>query len=422
MPFSIIQFTLKNFRCFKEEQKLSLVARRAYKTKLNNKFSSVGEKLDLLKSAVIYGANASGKTTILTGLFEFKQAVRSSMKDDDDARSFSFPSFALDEDSSKTPVEMELTFLIDSVRYNYGFVHHNGIFLEEWLIGYPLGQPIDYFLRKSGNKIQFSPRLKGEKRAIEAITRDDSLFLSAAAQAGHEFLREIRDGIVNINFAHHEKVQEISRLTTREIHKNDELRLFCVELLKEASAGIDGIAFEETPVSEMLSGLESVLRESFIADVLKNEGNAKHVKPFFVHSGSGGLKRDFSPEQESSGTRKLYALSGLIFKTLKSGGVLIVDELDTSMHELMAVSIIELFNSSAMNPHNAQIIFNTHNSSYLSSDIFRRDQVWFAEKDDCGASIIYPLSDFHPRKDTNLARGYLRGQFGAIPWRGRFAL
>jgi uncharacterized protein len=188
-----------------------------------------------------------------------------------------------------------------------------------------------------------------------------------------------------------------------------------VRLLSQADLGIAELSIEDTPYAELSKKVFELIRAQLPPGTSSPEAPPTHkvIRPLH-HLGNRPIP--FELDQESSGTLAYLALLGPVVRLLKNGGTLWVDELDTSLHPLMAVQIMRLFASPASNPQSAQLIFNTHDTNLLSSGDLRRDQIWFTEKDSEGSSHLYPLTDFKPRRQENLENGYLQGRYGAIPF------
>jgi AAA15 family ATPase/GTPase len=177
------------------------------------------------------------------------------------------------------------------------------------------------------------------------------------------------------------------------------------QLLRLADLGITGLSIREEGPLPIPETTGQSMQQSFPQQV------RRYLE--LEHQGSNGAQR-FNISDESHGTQQLLVLGTFLLLGLRVGSVLVVDELDTSMHPQLVRALVELFYRD--NPHNAQLIFSTHDATLLSGELFRRDQVWFVEKDRQGASHLYPLLDFSPRKDESLERGYLRGRYGAVPF------
>jgi hypothetical protein len=203
-----------------------------------------------------------------------------------------------------------------------------------------------------------------------------------------------------------------SAASTVELCHEETDKAAIVRLLTQADLGIAGLNIEETPWPELSKKLLDLFRPNLPPGTSLPEAQ-KAIR--LMHQ-VGSRTVPFAAGQESSGTLAYLALLGPVVNLLKNGGMLWVDELDTSLHPLMAVQIIRLFSNSATNPRSAQLIFNTHDTNLLSSGDLRRDQIWFTEKDSTGCSHLYPLTDFKPRRQENLENGYLQGRYGAIPF------
>jgi len=260
----------------------------------------------------------------------------------------------------------------------------------------------------------FSERMPGDNRIIEGLTRPNSLFLSAAAQNNHTALLPVyRWFSQSFGFAFGERSHWLHR--TAELCSNPDHRAAIVRLLAFADLGISDldVTQESVPddVKKLLEGFKGVMAAQLPLPLFdESRQRLKLVHQIERHTIT------FDEEQESEGTLAYLRLLGVILRALAAGSIVCVDELDASLHPLLTVQLVNLFNSKETNPNSAQLIFNTHDSNLLSRDLLRRDQIWFAEKKRDGASVIYPLSDFRPRKDENLERGYLQGRYGAIPF------
>jgi uncharacterized protein len=425
----LIRASVDNFRSFKSRQELTLVA-TSLKDLPGALMKLQGLSHKLLRTASIYGANASGKTNVLKALSFICSAVSDSHQKWAPEGRIDRQSFRLDESESK-PSSFELDFLVNRTRYRYGFTLTSEKILREWLYAYPQGKPQLWFSRdeeqkESPNRFSFGRHLSGENRAIEALTRKNSLFLSAAAQNNHEMLLPIYNWFATgVHFAMSPR-SYFARDFSAEISKDDLGTKFLAQMLTNADFGLTGIRVERTDLLEK-DALDDDTKKTllnFIASVKKMVPKFDSIVTniFLLHRGSGPDPVEFPIAEESAGTVAYFSLLGLVFTALLTGGVLCVDELDASLHPLLALEIVRLFNDEKRNPNGAQLIFNTHDTNLLDNTVLRRDQIWFTEKDDQGATHLYPLSDFAPRKNENVKRGYLQGRFGAIPFLGEFAL
>jgi AAA15 family ATPase/GTPase len=396
----LLRFRFSNVRSFRTEQELSLVA---------GPFTDAPESVrhpdaipeGVLPVAAIYGANASGKTNVLRAIQFLSEAVSSSHREWKPDGPIPREPFLSDEESRQSPSEFELDFLTSGIRYRYGFRVDSALVLEEWLYAYPLGKKQTWFHRKQGKPILFGARMPGENRTIESLTRKNSLFFSAAAQNNHEALLPVYYWITTSPSVIGDRAS-YRKLTAMLCKLFPDYLAEVARLVSAADLGISGVKAE--PVVNKLAVPGTVFDEP-----------TKKPDIHLMHR-LGDREAQFSWEQESHGTLAYLSLLGPVVHALKDGIPLCVDELDGSLHPLLSIQLIRLFNDPATNPKGAQLIFNTHDTNLLSSGLLRRDQIWFTEKKDDGSSQLFPLSDFKPRRTENLENGYLQGRYGAIPF------
>jgi AAA15 family ATPase/GTPase len=414
----LIELKIKNFRSFREEAVLSLVA-SADKSHLENTISlpEFGNR-KLLRTAVIYGSNAAGKTNLISAVHFIDKFVNTSM-DRKLNDSIDVKPFLLSSEPNTAPSEFEITFMDDNnIRFQYGFHLTSARIIREWLISYPKGLPQTWFEREnnddtnSESKWHFGRNLKGKNNQLAELTRNDILFLSNAAKLNHrqlgrtfkwfqECLRVIdANEISPILFAYSAKKAKDEENTQVGIRR----------LLEVADFGISGFDIREETYTE------KDLPEEMPVELRDQILNKKHLDVYMRHPVTDEIEVPLPLEEESSGTQRFFALSGPLAEVLQNGWTLFVDELDSSLHPLLVRYLVELFHSQKYNPRGAQLIFNTHDTTLMDCCIFRRDQIWFMEKDRQSCSHLYPLLDFSPRKDEALAKGYLMGRYGAIPF------
>jgi AAA15 family ATPase/GTPase len=418
----IIKFRFSNFLSFRDEQELSLVAGSTRKD-TQVAIPSDAAPHGLLRCAAIYGANASGKSNIFKALEYFVGAIRHSHRNWEPEGDTGITPFKLSKSSGNASL-FELDFVVESVPYQYGFTLDSKTILREWLNSFPNGRKQLWFTRDADqNEIKFGPHLTGENRAIEKLTRSNSLFLSAAAQNNHPLLSSLFSWLtksVKILF------ESGLSLNDEVIKKfSDQTRLS--KILKHADLGIIGLNFETVPNDErttlMLEAIAEKINELFPPKKggIPFKPPKETVKVFLSHSADDGSAIRFDNANESAGTLAFLSLLIPALEAIDSGGVLCVDELEESLHPLLALEIVRLFNNAELNTKGAQLIFNTHDVNLLDSGLLRRDQVWFTEKAEGGDSHLYALTDFHPRVNENLKRGYLQGRYGAVPYLGSFS-
>jgi uncharacterized protein len=412
----LIEFRISNFRSFKSESCLSLVASTDKDLEVGNVVQTGNSSVPrALSAAAIYGANASGKSNLIRAFQLFRGLVVESANINPEA-TLNIQPFRLDPESEKSPTEFELTFLRDGVRYQYGFVLNTKRIVEEWLLVYKTKQPQTWFTRSYNAKTQsddykFSEaHFKGNRTIWSKNTRSNALFLSVAIQLNSEALLPVFNYI-----AHHLIIFENGSVpdqqyTINHIANQGSGPKHVRDFLAEADISIDDIALKE------VNAKTQSFRFDFASEGVVHDSVLDHklLLPTFKHSAStGSAVLDFS--DESAGTQKLFNLAGPLFDIFEKGQVLIVDELDQSLHPLLIRQLINMFHNPDVNTNNAQLIFTTHDTSLLDGSHLRRDQIWFAEKNTDQASSLYPLTDYSPRKNEALERGYLGGRYGGIP-------
>ena len=419
----LIEFKVTNFRSIKETQTLSLVAGAAKEFMRENTFEpGLPGFPRLMRSAVVYGANAAGKTNLLRALQFMQGLVLNSATFQDGVRIAHTP-FKLSKATGGQPSEFEVTFADEGVRYEYGFSVDGERFHKEWLIAYPHGRPQNWFERtyhakKKEYEWQFSTKLKGSPRVWRDATRGNALFLSTAIQLNSEQLRPafqwfqkklVLIGMGGIQF---------NQALTYQLLEQPQGKQKLMQFVRAADLGIDDLSLQREPMAPIVVAEANLVREPLPASSIPT---LMRVTSFHKATDtSESVPMDIG--DESRGTQILFQSAGAWLNVLKNGEVLLFDELDTSLHPLMTRFLIRLFHSQSTNQKNAQLVFTTHDTSLLDSDLFRRDQVWFVEKDKKSASRVYPLSDFSPRRDEALERGYLRGRYGALPFIGELKL
>jgi uncharacterized protein len=417
----LIEFRVRNFKSFKEEQVLSMVA-SSDKSLLENTSEIPDVGMRLLRSAVIYGANASGKSNLMKALLTIRRLVTQSVEIEPGA-SIPVTPFLLDKDFAEAPSSFEISFIHEGIRYEYGFSVDSEQVHEEWLNAYPKGRSQTWFERSTSSSGEpdewyFGPNLKGEKKTIAQMVRSNALFLSVAAKFAHEQLTPVYNWFSNnlqgINFSSGYQRKAIEAFTIDNIESSSKIHSRVVKLLRAADLGISDVLVNKRPFSDAEAPMEMFSPE-FRAKLMESE--AVEVEVF--HSAQGG-DISFEWDDESCGTRRLFAMSGPWLFSLDQGLVLVVDEIDSSLHPALVRKLIQMFHDSELNTDHGQLIFNTHDTTQLDGTLFRRDQIWLVEKDKSGASHLYPLLEFKPRKQEALEKGYLQGRYGAIPFTGSF--
>ena len=409
----LLEFRVENFRSFKDEAVLSMAA-SPDRTLVATHTQEAGlEKIRrVLNSAAIYGANASGKSNLIRALHFMQLMVLTSNQIQPNQENTLAP-FRLRPNFDTQQTRFECTLLIDGRRFQYGFEMTKQQVMNEWLLVYEKTKPQIWFSRtfdsvKDKFVYTYSDYFTGPKKLWESATRKEVLFLTTAVQLNNEQLKPLYQkfsedlvffldgGSIGFDFSS-QFVQDIE----------NQKRL--ISFLRSADTGISTISFKKLPAKQFQLRLNNEFQ-----DVVSDIQDAEMNIPEFGHLSHGkSYKLEFG--DESVGTQILFSLSGPIFDILNKGRVLIVDELDRSLHPLLVHKLVQMFHDPELNSNGAQLIFSTHDVSLLDSSKMRRDQIWFAEKNNDQESHLFPLLDFAPRKGEALERGYLGGRYGGIP-------
>lgn len=420
----LVELRVTNFRSFKDTQIFSLIAGSDRSLPENTMPSAAVGKLRLNRSAVVYGANASGKSNLIAALQFVRRFVSTSMnrrtvretrKGESETLVPVVP-FLLEQASRAAPSEFELVFVQNDVRYQYGFqvdrqrVHH------EWLIAFPHGQPQRWFERtlKDDGTYEWlfrSKQFRGEKQLITDVTRADALYLSVGSNFRLDQLVDVARWFSRLRvYVPPIRLHSDKSITAARALRNPAFHQRVRELLMFADVGIVDFTVKEVVT-------ESSYQLSFFPEEDHFVSQHWRYEVSLAHQGAPFEAPALLPlEEESRGTQQLFELAARLIDTLDEGNVLIIDELDSSLHPILTRKLVEMFHDPQINRNHAQLIFNTHDISLLDRNLFRRDQIWFTEKDRAGATRLYSLLEFSPRKEEALAKNYLQGRYGAIPF------
>ena len=415
----LIEFSVGNFRSFKNQAKISMVA-----AKIKSRDSSIDENntfmgqngLKLLTSALVYGANASGKSNLVRALAFMRHFIITSSKESQSGDLIPIDTFRLSTVTENEPAFFEVVFLMDGVQYRYGFEATKDRVITEWLFSVPSTKEATLFIRDEDG-IRPSAKFK-EGKGLEDKTRSNALYISVVAQFNGPIAKKVlnwfqRIGIVSGLDDTAYRNYTVSRFA------DGKYRSEIIELIKKLDLGINDIIHENIDKSKLV--LPSDMPEEFKKLLLKNiPGDVTAIKTIHEKWGVESLAgtSTFDMGDESEGTQKLFFLAGPLLDTLSSGKILMIDEMEARLHPLMTKTVISMFNSLATNPKRAQLIFTTHDTNLLSNKIFRRDQIWFIEKDHRGCSHLYSLADLKVRNDASFENDYIEGRYGAIPFIG----
>lgn len=408
----IIEFRVTNFRSFKDTQIFSMVAGAFSNHTENNTFSPELNGFDerLLRSAAIYGANASGKTNLLLAL-QFMQTVV--LNSANPTVGIPYNPFKFSADTRTAPSEFEVTFIQDEIRYEYGFIIGSTRIEKEWLIEFVHARGRCMFERKYSKRKNeyiwdFGSFLKGQRSVWSKSTRPNALFLSTAIQLNSEQLMPVfswfQKRLVIIVGA-----TQLNAGLTLDLLKEQDGKEKVLSFMKEADLAITDLEVKREP----LPAGAIIFSNNFIEKIPGQPDSL--VKVTLSHPSDDPKYSSLELFEESKGTQEVFNSAGAWLNVFKNGEILLIDEIESSLHPLLVRFLIQKFHSNKNNERNSQLIFTTHNTLLLDQDLFRRDQIWFVEKDKDGGSKIYPLTDFKPRNDEALGRWYMRGRYGALP-------
>ena len=390
----ILEFSITNFLSFKDKTTMSMIGNA--KNNLNDNYVVINDK-KVLKSAVVYGANASGKSNLFKALLEISLMIRNSNFTDINAKLPIVP-FKFDSKSNENPSEFEIKFLYHDLRYVYGFKADAKKIYEEYLYYYPNGRETRIFDRVD-NRYTYDRKDTKILKKIAEMTASNKFFLATATNWNYSKTKPAYD-FLTAGMCICFNLNDLKPISFNAYKQNDNnLKEFTLDFLKQTDFNIED--FDVTEVKKT-------------QNVIHTNLNSRDYQILFKHKGQNNM---LSFEEESLGTQMIFVLIPFLSITLKGCGVLIIDELDKSLHPYLVEYIVKMFNSLEYNPRGAQLIFNTHDTNLLDLNFFRRDQVWFTEKnDENGESVLYSLNDFSIRKSENIEKGYMLGRYGAVPF------
>ena len=411
----LVEFSVKNFLSFRDEVTLSM-EKGIGDEAIENVFKC--SDVDLLKIAAIYGANASGKSNLLKAFTTAIMMVRNSNVIPVDGKWMFLKPFLFDSENKNKPSEFKFVFMINKTKYVYKFSADINKIHTESLDVYYSQKPTNIFSRIKTNEYTYNKNDKIMLESIESRNTNNKLFLATATTWNYEKTRDVFLWFSK-SIDVHNSFEEIADYDLIEYSNNEkELKDFSLKLLRESDIDIKDINvdYEEKE-------MDSTMVDMFIPPLARTNQNykVKNVKIEIEHevrdanNNINTYKLDFY--DESSGTRALFALAPFLKRAFEKEKIIIVDELERSLHPSLIEFIIKLFNSKKINKVNSQLIFTTHATNLLNLELLRRDQIWFTEKNSAnGVSDLYPLDSFAVRKDENIQKGYINGRYGAIPF------
>lgn len=428
----LVEFSVGNYRSFQAPVTLSMVAAnissRSDILDTHNVFNA-GSRLQLLTSAAIYGANASGKSNLIRAMAFMQRFVLTSSRESQITEAIPVEPFRLNTATESQPSFFEIVFLIKNIQYRYGFQVQRQRVVAEWL--YRLGKAREMKLfDRTDDQIKITPRNFPEGRGLEERTRPNALFLSVVAQFNGEtaitVLQWFQQLLINTGI---DSDHDLFLAATS--FENSAYRLDIEQFIKRLDIGIEHFEVEYLPIAipkNMFANMPAEIVELITRLQKTMDATRQSIKTVHQRFNDEGQTQDTVmfdlEEHESAGTQRLFGLAPALVHALRHGVVLVIDELDARIHPNLVTELIRLFHSSTTNPHHAQLLFTTHNTNLLSARLFRRDQVWFVEKSRQGASDLYSLAEYRlndqkmVRNDASFEKDYVLGRYGAIPFIG----
>jgi len=407
----LIQFNFENFKSFLNETSLDMTATNITEHSENLINYKKGEKY--LKVAAIYGANASGKTNVLKAFSLMSYWVRNSFKEAGEREGVPQKRFKFEKEGKKGKALFEVFFEIDGKEYQYGYRADNKKIYEEWLYKRDFKFKSKYILifERKNQEFNMNDELLKKK---ELLDRMNESTLAISILSGYEindienvykwFLKTNVLRLGDVSFEH-----LLSKALPINPYKRGKEYDRFIEYVKTFDLGIEGLRIEK------IGNSDSDLNEDF------ENGSPDIYRIFSQHVNKDTNDIEELPlQEESGGTQKMISIYSFLVKALDYGSTLIIDEMDAKLHPLLIRYIINMFQFEETNPNNAQLIFTTHNVNDLNKDLFRRDQIWFVEKDENGVSDLFSLAEYKQndkkvRKDASYGKDYLAGRYGAIP-------
>ena len=418
----IIEFRVGNFLSFKEISTLSFVATSGKEHQSDN-VVKISSNLSLLKSAAVYGANGSGKSNLIHAL-NFMQKYVAKSSSHSSKSIVAKNTFRLSASTIDEPSFFEITFWFKNRKFRYGFEIKDGLIVTEWFFHTPKTKEVTLFTRE-GKKLEFGASFKEAKdnKGIEKNLKPNKLFLSLIGSVSELdtpsdlALQWFHMRLDVVNGADLEHNLDLT-MHYLEDHPEGGYREKFAELLRTLDI-FDDFRLDETSTFQLYPERRSGGLKT--DELFSNHQHQNVLIKRTVYDKNGKPKgtADFDLiKDESEGTIKLFAFAGAVFGALDYGSTLVVDELELKLHPLITQTIIQLFNSKQTNRKKAQLLFTTHDTNLLTSKLFRRDQIWFTNKDRQCASSLYSLVEYKPRAEATFEKDYLLGRYKGIPFIG----
>lgn len=396
----LIQFSFKNFKSFKDETTLDMTA-----SSIKEHLDKVIEKDDnkYLKVTAVYGANASGKSNVIEAFSHMKRIILDSFTEEAKWRTIPLKRFNFDEESKNSTSMFEVFFKYNNETYQYGFELDNQSIKEEWLykerkIKY---KKFELVFARENNEFELSKELKIYSEMLNGLS-EKTLILSFLANIKIEDIKNT-----------YEWFKETKVLNLETFNTGERLSEF---LSKEL---LDEELVAKEKFNNFLADIDVGIKDIKIEETNSDENNKYNI--FSVHQNNDNQKSEYLPiSEESDGTLKMISLYSDIEKCIERGGTIFIDELDAKLHPLLTKYLIQKFHNKITNPNDAQLIYTTHDVVNLRKENFRRDEIWFVEKNIKNESTLYSLAEYKidntkVRNDASYDKDYLLGKYGALP-------
>ncbi|GLG04192.1 ATP/GTP-binding protein [Sellimonas catena] len=400
----LLEFRCSNFKSIKEEIRFSMIAG---KDDTSEELLKVYNNFRVLRSAVIYGANGSGKSNFINALLFMCNLVQTSISYQPGQK---IPQAAHKLSEKENPSTFDIQFIRNNVRYAYGFSIEGGVITDEYLYYFPNGRQVKIFERDRMN-IQPGNRYKSSfDVSIKDVLKENRLFLSCAANYSN--VRELEEAFLFFTtdiVIYNPSMNNWTEYSIRLMQDNPSIKEEFLQMLNALDTGIQDVKLkvEKVKFTDLKRDLQ--LPDNLMGLIPEQEGNRIEAKVIYDK-----FEIDLLNE-ESSGIKRLFEIICPMIDILNTGKVLICDELEASLHEAVIYKIVQLFQNYKKDIF-AQLIFSTHDTSLLNRELFRRDQVWFTQLNKDRATDLYSLVEIKDvRKSENLAKGYVSGKYGAIP-------
>ena len=412
----LIEFSVENFMSIKDEVRLSLAAGPCKEHRethvMTPELNEGVRSIPLVRSAAIYGPNAAGKTNLLLALGAMRYFIVKSARE---LRVQPITPFRFAPDSESQPTTFEVMGIANRARFQYGFSVVGDSVTEEWLYVWPRGRIQFWFERTTDDgtvRCKFGDKLTGDKEVWRRATRSNALLLSTAVTLNSEQLRPVYDWFgSNLFIAGLGGWENDFSVEWCRSNRRAEI----IQFLRAADLAIDDVRVDFEDFSPAM--LPEDMPKDVAGRVREEMSGAKVVQVHMSHGTEHGQSVELDLGDESHGTQKMFALAAPWIDTFDNGHVIVFDELHNSLHPALVRFLVDRFHDPERNANGAQLVFTTHDTSILSQDVFRRDQIWFCERNARQETNLFPLTDFRPRRGVeNLERAYLGGRYGAVPY------